>query len=100
MRRGSAEQKQCRLRVSGRVQGVGFRVFVRREAVRLGLAGWVRNLECGDVELTVKGPAPAVDELLAKVRKGPPLSWVSGVSADLQPPDPALRGFDVKPTAW
>jgi acylphosphatase len=57
--------------VTGRVQGVGFREFVRTIAQRLGIAGWVRNREDGAVELAASGRASQVETLLAAVRRGP-----------------------------
>ena len=71
--------KRIFVRVSGRVQGVGFRWFVVGEAERLGLRGWVRNAPDGSVEVEVEGPAAPVDELIAKVSKGPPSARVSQV---------------------
>ncbi|MBA2627146.1 MAG: acylphosphatase [Gemmatimonadales bacterium] len=68
-----------RLLVSGRVQGVGFRWFTSRAARALGLAGFVRNLADGKVEVVVTGPAQRVDELVAAVRRGPPGAAVSNV---------------------
>lgn len=66
-------------RVRGRVQGVGFRNFVQREAVRLGLDGWVRNLDSGDVELHAQGPAAALDDLAGALHRGPRFADVRGV---------------------
>jgi acylphosphatase len=57
--------------VTGRVQGVGFREFVRTIAQRLGIAGWVRNREDGAVELAASGKASQIETLLAAVRRGP-----------------------------
>jgi acylphosphatase len=57
--------------VTGRVQGVGFREFVRTIAQRLGIAGWVRNREDGVVELAASGQASQIETLLAAVRRGP-----------------------------
>ncbi|MCL6553967.1 MAG: acylphosphatase [Firmicutes bacterium] len=57
--------------VRGRVQGVGFRFFVARHARELGLAGWVRNLPDGRVELVAEGPQAAVDALLALAEPDP-----------------------------
>ena len=65
--------------VEGRVQGVGFRWFVRQEARRLGLAGWVRNLPNGSVELTVAGAESAVRRLLDHVAVGPDAAHVIAV---------------------
>ena len=65
--------------VHGRVQGVGFRYFVQRAAVRLGLTGNVCNCADSTVEIVVQGPAPKVEQFLEEVRKGPPMSWVERV---------------------
>ena len=57
--------------IQGRVQGVGFRWFVHREASELELRGWVRNTEDGDVEVVVSGTAEDIAELRASLKKGP-----------------------------
>ncbi len=57
--------------VKGRVQGVGFRWFVHREASELNLRGWVRNTEDGDVEVVVTGEDNDLDELRASLKRGP-----------------------------
>ena len=57
--------------VKGRVQGVGFRWFVHREASELELRGWVRNTEDGDVEVVASGNATDLAELRASLRRGP-----------------------------
>jgi acylphosphatase len=57
--------------VQGRVQGVGFRWFVHREASELDLRGWVRNTEDGDVEIVAAGSAEDLDELRQSLRRGP-----------------------------
>jgi acylphosphatase len=57
--------------IQGRVQGVGFRWFVQREAGMLDLRGWVRNTEEGEVEVVASGPAEYLVELRAKLRSGP-----------------------------
>lgn len=56
--------------VRGRVQGVGFRWFVHREAAELGLRGWVRNTDTGDVEIVAAGEAEDIADLRAELRKG------------------------------
>jgi acylphosphatase len=65
--------------VQGRVQGVGFRWFVHREASELELRGWVRNTEEGDVEVVASGTAEDLAELRASLRKGPRGSRVDRV---------------------
>lgn len=67
--------------VRGRVQGVGFRYFVRRRASTLGLVGWVANQADGRVRCVAEGPAAALDELEAALRAGPPGSFVERVDA-------------------
>jgi acylphosphatase len=57
--------------VRGRVQGVGFRWFVHREASELELRGWVRNTEDGDVEIVATGDDESLDQLRTSLRKGP-----------------------------
>jgi len=57
--------------IQGRVQGVGFRWFVHREASELDLRGWVRNTEEGEVEVVASGTAEDLAELRASLRRGP-----------------------------
>jgi acylphosphatase len=71
-----------RARVSGRVQGVGFRWSAINEARRLGLGGRVRNAEDGSVEVEASGGAAALAEFLAWLRRGPSGAWVTGVEVD------------------
>jgi len=70
--------------VRGRVQGVGFRWFVWREADRLGLGGFARNLRDGAVEVVSQGPDEALDRFAQALRRGP-----SGARVD------ALEQLDV-----
>ena len=56
--------------IRGRVQGVGFRWFVHREASELGLHGWVRNTDTGDVEAVASGDAQALQDLRVELHKG------------------------------
>ncbi len=57
--------------IRGRVQGVGFRWFVHREASELNLSGWVRNTEDGDVEVVATGNVEDLGELRSSLRRGP-----------------------------
>ncbi len=72
--------------VHGRVQGVGFRWFVRTEARRLGLAGWVRNLPDGTVELRASGIAQFLSALEQAIQRGPEGAAVTEIT---QVGDPA-----------
>jgi acylphosphatase len=65
--------------VSGRVQGVGFRYFVRGEALREGLRGYVINLADGRVEFLLQGAPQAVDAVIEQIRSGPPHARVSAL---------------------
>jgi acylphosphatase len=65
--------------IQGRVQGVGFRWFVHREASELDLRGWVRNTEDGDVEVVASGTLEDLAELRTSLRKGPRGSRVDRV---------------------
>ena len=62
--------------IEGRVQGVGYRAFVHRNATGEGLAGWVQNLSDGQVELEVQGPRERIESLLVTLKKGPLLAQV------------------------
>ena len=66
-------------RVRGRVQGVGFRYSTVREAQRLKLKGWVRNVSGGDVEVWAEGPAKDLAVFLTWLRRGPQPSRVDSV---------------------
>ena len=67
--------------VTGRVQGVWFRKYTLDEANRLGLKGWVKNLESGNVALAVEGSTLAVDQMVNWLHQGSPLSKVRQVKA-------------------
>ncbi|HEY1863042.1 MAG TPA: acylphosphatase [Roseiarcus sp.] len=69
-----------RVVVEGYVQGVGYREFTRRAALTLGVSGWVRNRSDGAVEALIRGPAVAVDALVAEMRSGPRFAVVDGLS--------------------
>lgn len=86
-----------RLRILGIVQGVGFRYSLAREALRLGLGGWVRNRRDGSVEAVMSGPAPAVEALVAWARHGPPSSRVTAVTVTED--EGRFDSFEQHPTA-
>ena len=69
----------CRFLVRGRVQGVGYRYFVLREAEGLGVSGFARNLPDGSVEVVAEADDAVLQQLEAHLRKGPSFAKVSGV---------------------
>lgn len=84
-----------RVLVSGVVQGVGYRFFAAREARRLGLAGFVRNLPDGRVEAELEGGADAVERMVGSLREGPAGARVDAVDVeDLEPA--GATGFDIR----
>jgi len=85
--------------VRGRVQGVGFRLFVWRHAASLGLVGWVENEARGSVRVVAEGPEAALRALLATLREGPPGSRVDGVAESWSPAGGSFDGFDVR-SGW
>lgn len=93
-----------RVRVRGRVQGVGFRVWVAETAVARGLAGWVRNRRDGSVEAVFVGPVDVVSAMIESCGQGPLMARVTSVEAteaDVSDLDLRHTGqrFSVLPTA-
>ncbi len=87
------------LRITGHVQGVGYRYHMAQEARRLGVAGWVRNRSDGSVEALMHGPAADVQALVTWAHHGPPLARVAGVAVS-DPPEaaPMGTGFEQRDT--
>lgn len=84
------------LRINGRVQGVGFRMYMERKAYELGVTGWVRNRRDGSVEAMVQGTPEAVESIIAWARRGPPSAVVSGVK--ILEGSGHYAGFEQRPT--
>jgi acylphosphatase len=82
-------------RVTGRVQGVGFRWWTRAQALRLGLAGTVRNADDGSVEVQVCGPDHAVAEMERLLNRGPPHARVRAVEHFAPGLGDRATGFEV-----
>lgn len=88
------EIRSVLVRISGRVQGVGYRAWTAAEAERRHLSGWVRNLGSGEVEALFSGPTDTVDAMLTACRRGPPLARVDEVA--VTPAEPTSGGFTVR----
>ncbi len=77
--------------ISGRVQGVGFRWAIQRQAERLGVSGWVRNLSDGRVEARFEGHSHAVEDAVVFCREGPDSAWVDSVDVSEVDPEEASQ---------
>lgn len=91
------DTKAVRVRIHGQVQGVFFRAWIKEQADRLGVMGWIRNRLDGDVEGLFVGPDTEVGILIAACREGPP----SAVVEEVQTEDAqgiTSAGFEIKPT--
>jgi acylphosphatase len=93
----SDEPTHLRLRIQGRVQGVGYRDHVVAEAVKLGIDGWVRNRSDGTVEALVSGTEDSVQALVGQLIKGTAGTRVKDIEMHKAEP-PAEKGFHRRPT--
>ena len=94
-------RRAVRVVVEGRVQGVGYREFVRRTALALGVSGWVRNRSDGGVEAVLAGDGESIDAMIAEMRRGPRWAEVTSLRVEDNGEAPAGGGsaFAVRPTA-
>ena len=88
-----------RFLVRGRVQGVGFRWFVEREAHILGIAGWVKNNHDGSVEVLAQGSHDQISGLHSRLREGPRAARVDAVEVSEASPAVGLNSFRIE-GAW
>ncbi|MGA7865107.1 MAG: acylphosphatase [Stellaceae bacterium] len=93
----TAAVETVRLRITGQVQGVGYRLWMTRTAASLGLRGWVRNRTDGGVEALVTGPPEAVAAMIEVSRKGPFGAQVTDVTVTPDKNDGSV-GFVARPT--
>ncbi|MBS7789125.1 acylphosphatase [Roseococcus sp. SDR] len=85
------------LRIAGRVQGVGYRDWLLREARRHGISGWVRNRADGTVEALLAGEEDGLNAVLTACRRGPPLAQVTAIEESFAEP-PEEPGFHRRPS--
>jgi acylphosphatase len=85
-----------RIRVTGRVQGVGYRFFAQRQAAALGLSGYVRNLPDGDVEVVAQGDEQALASLVEDLRRGPPSGIVRDCTVEPCEPGETFTEFTIR----
>ncbi len=83
--------------ISGFVQGVGFRRFVRYEALKLGLTGWIRNLKDNRVEAVFCGSKEQIERIIPICKKGPFLSEVKDVQVLWDKAEKTFKSFDITP---
>ena len=96
--------KQVHLYIKGDVVGVGFRAWTKIQAKIIGVTGWVRNVNNhldiygagGGVEAQIQGEKEKVDQIIELLKKGPPVSHVSGVEIFWQEPKEILDQFEIK----
>lgn len=93
-----AEARSVRVRVTGRVQGVGYRDWTLRAAAAARLLGWVRNRADGSVEMHVQGDRAACDDLIDDCRRGPRASRVERIEVTRAARDDSLSGFAMMPS--
>ncbi len=87
--------EQYEITIKGRVQGVGFRQFVKQKAYDCDIKGWVKNMPDGSVYIEAEGPIETLNSFVAWCRKGPGISFVDSLTADPIPPA-ADKDFKIK----
>jgi len=92
------EQTRLHAIIHGRVQGVGFRAFVIENGLALGANGWARNKWNGTVEVVAEGDRQLLERLLAVLRRGPRMAYVTQVDLDWQSPTGEFISFSVRST--
>ena len=90
------QEMRAHLFISGRVQGVCFRLYTRRQAQQLGVVGWVRNRWDGRVEAVFEGSDHAVKRAIAWCHDGSPDAHVDHVEVKVEPPTGEFRSFTIR----
>ena len=87
--------QQAHVFISGTVQGVGYRYFVRSSAKKLGLTGWVRNVEDGGVEAVFQGEKAVIEQMITLCKKGPFLSEVEHIGFEWEDQEESHKEFSI-----
>lgn len=87
--------QRVHLVISGDVQGVGYRMWVRGAARKLGLIGWVKNREDGTVEVVAEGAKKGLEEFADRCKRGPDVAWVEKMEAVWEKTTGEFVGFEV-----
>ncbi|GGO56288.1 acylphosphatase [Roseovarius pacificus] len=90
-----SEATAIEARITGRVQGVSFRVWTQRQAQARGLTGWVRNEPDGTVRAWIEGPRDMVQGMLATLHEGPSVARVDRVDSSEAAPE-GFEGFEIR----
>jgi len=91
------EEIACKVRISGRVTGVGFRYSALNQACKYqGLKGYVKNVQYGEVEVLLQGEREMVDKMLSWLSRGPFTARVDNVEISKVPCDDSLRDFTIE----
>ena len=88
--------KQVHIYIKGDVIGVGFRAWTKIQTKIIGVTGWVRNHQDGFVEAQIQGEMEKVEQMIELLKKGPPVSHVSGVEIFWQEPKEIFDQFEIK----
>lgn len=91
----AAAKVQKHIHISGRVQGVGFRAFIRREAAVLDITGWAKNLADGRVEVVIEGKKDKISEMIEKLKEGPSFAKVNDLEIEDEKPK-NFNDFEIK----
>ncbi len=81
---------------TGRVQGVGFRMFVREHAMDMGITGWIRNMEDGSVHMEIQGPQSKIDALEKLIRDGNYFIKVQSFGLEKRDVVADEKGFEIR----
>lgn len=88
--------KKIKILISGLVQGVNFRYYIKEKANELGVFGWVKNLDNGNLEIIAQGERKNLEKLIKWCQTGPRFSQVRDLHIEWQKPQEEFKGFGIK----